>query len=56
MLIEVFIAAARSVPVETNVSMAPAGSKSNLEEGLIRELIPLDRAFRAGTQQLDQLA
>jgi hypothetical protein len=45
MLIETFVAAARSVPVEVNVSMAPADGKSNLEEGLIRELIPLDRAF-----------
>jgi hypothetical protein len=45
MLIEFFIAAARSVPDTGNVSMAPERAKSNLEEGLIQELVPLENAF-----------
>jgi hypothetical protein len=35
------------VPDEANVSTALEHAKSNLEEGLIRKLIPLDKGFRA---------
>jgi hypothetical protein len=58
MLIEFFIAAARSVPDTGNVSMAPKRAKSNLEEGLIRELVPLESAFRdaKNRKKIDQLA
>src|SRR5208282_5982757 len=36
------VAAGCSVPTRAQVSMASADAKSNLEEGLIRELVPLD--------------
>ena len=47
MLIEIFIAAARSVPDEADVSTAPERAKSNLEEGLIRRLFSWITGFRA---------
>lgn len=57
MLIEFFIAAARSVPDTGNVSMVPGHAKSNLEEGLIREFVPLENAFeRPQNRKMDQFA
>ena len=58
MLIEFFIAAARSVPDTGKVSMAPERAKSNLEEGLIRQLVPLENPFAGAKnrKKIDQLA
>jgi hypothetical protein len=59
MLIEFVIAAARSVPDKGDVSMASEHAKSNLEEGLIRKVIPQDKAFpcvQNGKKKTGQLA
>jgi hypothetical protein len=57
MLIEFFIAAARSVPDSGDVSMVPARAKSNLEEGLIRAACSTEKRFRSRKiEETDQLA